>query len=444
MTTATVKLRGETVGAVTWLKNRRHAAFEYDPSFLTKGLELSPIYLSLADGRAGSIFSFPDLDRQTFNGLPGLLAYSLPDDFGNRVIDMWLAEQGRSRSYFNPVERLCYIGTRGMGALEYFPSIAPGSLQKSAPVEVEKLLELACNVLGDRIGLDVQLKGSDQQKADAMLDILRVGVSAGGAVPKAVIAINDDGHIISGQADIPKGYEHWIIKFDGVSHGAQDRFGQSNDNCKIEYAYHLMAKAADIDMVECRLLEENDLTHFLTKRFDREHNKKIHCLSLACIGHQGWNPVGSTSYEMAFQVMRMLNLPYSDQEQQFRRMVFNAIAKNVDDHVKNISYIMDEYGTWYLSPAYDMTFSVNPEDGLGEIHKLSINGKQDGFTYDDFIDVAYNMEIKKAEVIVDKILRVVARWPEFAKEAKVSPEVISYVGNLHLNEQQLEDGLSMR
>lgn len=437
MTTATVKLWGETVGAVTWLKERNYAAFEYDPAFLKKGLDLSPLYLNLDDARAGTVFSFPHLDRQTFNGLPGLLAHSLPDDFGNRVIEAWLAAQGRARNSFNPVERLCYIGTRGMGALEYVPSIAPGSLQKSAPIEVEKLLLLASSVLEDRSRLDVHLRGSDDRKAEAMLDILRVGVSAGGAVPKAVVAINEDDHIISGQGEIPEGYEHYIIKFDGVSPGSAMRPGRSQDNCRVEYAYSLMARAAGIEMTECRLLEENGRAHFITKRFDRAHNHKIHCLSLACIGHHGWNPIGSTSYEMAFQVMRMLSLPYPEQEQQFRRMVFNAIARNVDDHVKNISYTMDMDGIWHLSPAYDVTFSVNPEDGLGEMHKLSINGKQDNLSREDFRQVAYNMEIKKADRIIDEVRNAVIKWPEFAQEAGVSLEVIDYIGRYHLRGDDL-------
>lgn len=432
MTTATVKLRGEPIGAVTWLKERNCAAFEYEPSFLTKGIELSPIYLRGEDGRAGTIFTFPNLDFQTFNGLPGLLAYSLPDDFGNSVIDTWLARQGRSPNSFSPVERLCYIGTRGMGGLEYFPSSAPTTLQDSTVVDVEKLLELANTVLKDRTNLDVQLAGSGRQQAEAMLDILRVGVSAGGAVPKAVIAINEENHILSGQADIPTGYDHCIIKFDGITQAAADRFGPSGDNCRVEYGYHLMAKAAGIEMMESRLLEENGRSHFLTRRFDRNHNHKIHCLSLACMGHYGWNPMGSTSYEMAFQIMRMLGLPYPEQEQQFRRMVFNAVARNVDDHVKNISFLMDDDGTWHLSPAYDLTFSINPADGLGELHKMTINGKQGDFARDDFLQVAKNMEIKKGGKIVDEIDDVVSSWPHFAGKAGVSPKVTDYIGNLHL------------
>lgn len=444
MSTASIKLWGENVGAVTWLKDRGYAAFEYDPAFLAKGLELSPLHLSLADGKAGSIFSFPNLDRETFQGLPGFLANSLPDDFGNKVIDSWLAKQGRETGSFNPVERLCYIGGRGMGALEFIPSKAPKTLSKSVPVEVQKLLKLAQDVLIERIRLDVRLDVPDQNKAKAMLDILRVGVSAGGAVPKAVVAINDEGHILSGQAEVPEGYEHWLIKFDGISSDAQEVLGKSTNNCRVEYAYSLMAKEAGINMTECRLLEENGRAHFLTKRFDRHHNEKTHVLTLASMGHLGWNPPGAVGYESAFQVMRILRLPYNQQDQQFRRMVFNAITRNVDDHVKNISYLMDRSGQWQLSPAYDMTFSYNPDDGLGELHKMTINNRQDDLVFDDFIEVAHNMEINKAEEIVKEILDVITMWPDFADQAQVPPTVQRYIGDLHLNENSLGQSPSMR
>lgn len=442
--TAYVKLWGETVGAVVWMSNRGYAAFEYEQSFVARNLDISPIYLGLAKARSGQAFMFPEIDRETFKGLPGLLASSLPDSFGNSVIDAWLMREGRDPNSFNPVERLCYIGTRGMGALEYSPEKAPASLKGTVSVEIAKLMELAQDVLTERTNLDVHVGGTDREKAEAMLDILRVGVSAGGMVPKAVIAINEDNHVLSGQAEIPPGYEHWIIKFDGISEGGPGRFGKSMDNCKVEYAYSLMAKEAGIHMTDCRLLEENGRSHFLTKRFDRDHNEKIHVLSLAGIGHYGWNPAGAVGYEAAFQVMRLLKLPYREQEQQFRRMVFNAVSRNVDDHVKNISYTMDKLGQWRLSPAYDLTCSVNPDDALGEVHKMTINGRQDGFTFDDFTDVAYNMEIKKADQIVDEILDVVARWPKFAKEANVSLDAVKYVGSLHLDEQSLEDGLFMK
>ncbi len=438
MTTATVKIWGKDAGAITWIHDRGYAAFEYAPSFLSSGLELSPVHMKLDDARAGTIFSFPHIDKWTFSGLPGLLANSLPDSFGNAVIDTWLLRQGRDPQSFNPVERLCYIGQRGMGALEFKPSIGPEKLKKAVEIEVQGLLKLAQEVLTIRTGLDTHIKGSDEQKAEAILDILRVGVSAGGMVPKAVIAINEEGHVLSGQTTIPKGYEHWILKFDGIAKDAYGRFGKTKDDCRVEYAYSLMAKEAGITLSACRLLEENGRAHFMTKRFDRRHNEKIHTLTLASMSHLGWNPPGSTGYEHIFQVMRTLRLPYPEQEQQFRRMVFNVVARNVDDHCKNHGFMMDKSGQWQLSPAYDLTFSVNKQDPLGEMHKMTINGRQQDFSVDDFKDVATNIGIKNAEKIICDILDVVKKWPEFAREAGISQPVIDYIDKQLLDQQSLE------
>jgi serine/threonine-protein kinase HipA len=442
--TAYVKIWGEVVGAVTWRQDRGYAVFEYEPAFLGKGWDLSPVHLGTSNTQPGEIFSFPNLDPFTFLGLPGLLASSLPDDFGNSIIDSWLTRNGRDPRSFNPVERLCYIGTRGMGALEYSPQLSSRKLNKSAPIEIQKLMELAQDILAERSKLDVHMRGQDKEKAEAMLDILRVGVSAGGAVPKAIIAIDNEGHIISGQTTVPDGYEHWILKFDGVLNKTADAIGKPREECRVEYAHSLMAKSAGINMMECRLLEENGRAHFMTRRFDRQHNDKIHVLSLAGMGHLGWNPAGRVGYEDAFNIMRHLKLPYLAHEQQFRRMVFNALIRNVDDHVKNISYTMDKDGVWTLSPAYDITFSYNLDDMLGDRHKMTINGKQNDLTNNDFLDVAHNMEINKPEEIIKEILEVVGRWPDFAKQAGVKPEVSKYVGSLQLDHNRLESGLSMR
>ncbi len=440
MTTATVRIWGKDAGAVTWIEDRGYGVFEYAPSFLSSGLELSPIHMKLDDARAGAIFSFPNIDRWTFNGLPGLLANSLPDSFGNTVIDAWLLRQGRAPHSFNPVERLCYIGQRGMGALEFVPSIGPEKLKRAVEIEVQTLLKLAREILAVRTGLDTHIQGSDDQKAEAILDILRVGVSAGGMVPKAVIAINEDGHVLSGQTNVPEGYQHWILKFDGISKDVHGRFGKTRDDCRVEYAYALMAQAAGITLSECRLLEENGRAHFMTKRFDRLYNEKVHTLTLAGMSHLGWNPPGSTGYEHIFQVMRTLRFPYPEQEQLFKRMVFNAVSRNVDDHCKNHGFTMDTSGQWRLSPAYDLTFSVNTQDPLGEMHKMTINGLQNGFTFDTFIDVASNMEIKNAEKIISDILDVVKNWHEFADEAGVSQEVADHIGLQLLDQQNLEKG----
>ncbi len=437
LSTAYVKIWGEVVGAVTWLEERGYAVFEYEPDFFKNGWDIAPIHMGISTAQPGENFYFPEIDEHTFLGLPGLLASSLPDDFGNRIINAWLRRNGRNPSSFNPVERLCYIGTRGMGALEYVPQISSKKLNKAVSLEIEKLMELAQEVLTERTRLDTRIKGSDKEKAEAMLDILRVGVSAGGAVPKAIIGVNDEGHVISGQSELPDGYDHWILKFDGVSGEISEEFGISLDSGRVEYAYSQMAERAGINMSECRLLEESGRAHFMTRRYDRVHNQKIHALSLACMGHFGWNPAGSVGYEDGFQIMRQLQLPYPVQEQQYRRMVFNVLSANVDDHVKNISYIMERDGTWHLSPAYDVTFTLNLDDLLGERHKMTINGKQKEIAGSDLLDVAKNVEIKRAKEIVVEVADALASWQEFAKKAGVSDEVAEYIAGVHTNNRKL-------
>lgn len=435
-TSACVRLWGENVGAVTWLEDDQVGIFEFEKEFLKSGLDVAPITMGLDDALRLDVpsFYFPDIDSLTFNGLPGLLANSLPDNFGNKLIDSWLRRHGRDPNSFNAVERLCYTGSRGMGALEFEPQVRSKRLNKTVDVDINNLLELTQEVIDDRSKLDIRIKENDpdKEKAEALLNILRVGTSAGGAVPKAIIAINDDGHIISGQSTVPEGYDHWILKFDGVSDSDPGEFGPSFEDCRVEYAYHLMAMAAGIDMMECRLLEENGRTHFLTKRFDRIWNKKIHVLSLACMAHFGWNPVGAYGYEDALSIMRELQLPYPEQEQQYRRMVFNALTRNVDDHTKNIGYMMDKDGVWQLAPAYDVTLSYDSTELLGSRHKMRINGKQKDFTTDDFVTVAHNMGINKPDMIIEKVIDTVDQWPAYAQQAGVAPDISKFVGDLHL------------
>ncbi len=444
--TAYVKIWGEVVGAVYWDPDKGYGVFEYEPAFLKNAWDLSPLKMGLQAAQRGEReFYFPNIDEHTFHGLPGLLASALPDDFGNEIIYSWLVRNGRDPNSFNPVERLCYVGTRGMGALEFSPQFRARELNKSVSIELTSIMKLAQEALTTRTSLSTQVAGKDKDKADAMMDILRVGTTAGGAVPKAIIAMNDENEkVISGQAQIPDGFEHWILKFDGVSKESPDSFGQTRQECRVEYAYYLMAKAADIHMQECRLLKENGRAHFMTKRFDRKGNEKIHALSLACMGHFGWNPVGNTNYEDAFQTMRLLRLPYPEQEEQFRRMVFNAVTRNTDDHVKNISYMLEKDGSWHLSPAYDVMFTHNPSELLGDRHKMKINGKQTDFIMDDFLEVADNMEIKKPEDIIERVLDATGQWHKFADQANVSEQVIDYISDHILDEDQLEPGLSMK
>ena len=313
--------------------------------FCGGGIDISPVHMSLEAARKGDgLFAFPGLNPDTFRGLPGLLADSLPDKFGNSIIAAWLARSGRDPSGFSPVERLCYTGRRGMGALEFAPPINR-QFDRPVPVAVSELVDLAQHIMARRTRLDVTLGDCEKQNTEAIMDILRVGTSAGGARPKAVIAINGEGKVISGQTDVPEGYDCWVIKFDGVS---DLELGDPKGFGRIEYAYHLMARAAGIDMMPCRLLEENGRAHFLTRRFDRLDGRKIHMQSLCGVAHFDFNRPGATSYEQAFAVMRRLRLSHADAVEQYRRMLFNVIARNQDDHTKNIAFLMDRQGHWRL------------------------------------------------------------------------------------------------
>lgn len=424
--TAFVKLWGDLVGAVHWDSNREFAAFEFDRPFLEKGLDLAPLKMPLTEAqRASSIFEFRTLPKQTFQGLPGLLSDTLPDNFGNAIIDTWLARQGRTAESFSPVERLCYTGKRGMGALEFSP-IIDKSVEESVPVEISELIELAQRITDERS----KLSGKLDYAPKALLNIIRVGTSAGGNRPKAVLAFNPKtNEVRSGQVDAPPGFEYWVLKFDGVTDKLLD---DPAGYGRIEYAYHKMALACGINMMECQLLEEEGRAHFMTRRFDRARNSnKLHMQSLCAMAHFDFNSPGAYSYEQAFQVMRELKLPYKDAEQQFRRMVFNVVARNQDDHTKNISFLMDKSGAWSLSPAYDMIYSYNPTGPWTSKHQMSIAGKRDQFTRDDLNGIGKEMNIKASNKIINEIVEMVSDWPNYAKVAGVKQSQIKKIGNVH-------------
>ena len=422
--TANVTLWGEPVGAVSWLEDRNYALFEYEPAFLKRKIDISPLHMGLEDaGRGDGIFSFPQLANETFLGLPGLLADALPDKFGNSIIDAWLARSGRDAAGFNPVERLCYTGKRGMGALEFSPSVGP-RLDRSVPVEVADLVALAQDVMSHRSDLDVELGRDEKGDAEAIIDILRVGTSAGGARPKALIAMDKSGNVISGQAEAPPGYDYWLLKFDGVT---DLELGKPREYGRIEYAYHLMALAAGIEMTECRLLEENGRAHFLTKRFDRQGGEKIHMQSLCGLAHYDFNMAGAYGYEQAFSVMRRLRLAKADAIEQYRRMVFNVIARNQDDHTKNIAFLMDQNGKWKLSPAFDVIYSHNPAGKWTNRHQMSINGKRDHFTMEDIVTIGESISIPRPKKIIDEVLAAVERWPEFAETAGLHKNIMKEI-----------------
>jgi serine/threonine-protein kinase HipA len=425
--TAYVCLWGQLVGAVSWDPDKDFATFEFDSKFLEKGLDLSPLRMPITEARGGTArFEFRTLPKRTYRGLPGMLADALPDRFGNIIIDAWLARQGRTPISFSPVERLCYTGKRAMGALEFSPVINP-LIEQSVPVEMSELVELAQRVTKERSGLKVKF---DPEASEAILNIIRVGTSAGGARPKAVIALNEKTkEVRSGQVDAPDGFDHWVLKFDGIN---DDSLGDPAGYGRIEYAYYNMAISAGIKMTECRLLEENGRAHFMIRRFDRTKNKgKLHMQSLCAIAHFDFNDPGVYSYEQAFQIMRELRLPYSDAEQQFRRMVFNVVARNQDDHTKNITFLMDKSGKWRLSPAYDVIYAYNPSGEWTSRHQMSINGKRDNFLKEDLISVGKEMNFKYSYRIIEEIVEVVSDWPNYAKDAGVEVSSIKSIGKTH-------------
>ena len=418
-TVAEVRLWGRSIGAVSVEDARSAAAFQFTDEFTRSGIQVSPLRMPLSD----RVYSFPGLARETFHGLPGLLADSLPDRFGNALIDTWLATQGRSAESFNAVERLCYIGSRGMGALEFAPAQGPKS-RTSEPLDIAALVQLASDVLSQRSGLRHSMASADT--AETLRDILRVDTSAGGARAKAVIAWNrQTNEVRSGQVAAGDGFDYWILKFDGVSGNRDKELEDPTGYGSIEYAYALMARAAGIDISECRLLEENGRRHFMSRRFDRlAGGEKLHMQSLGALAHFDFNLAGAYSYEQALQVMRTLDLPMASIEQQFRRMAFNIVARNQDDHVKNIAFLMDKQGRWSLSPAFDVTYSYNPDGLWTATHQMSMNGKRDDFTLEDFRTCAKFASMKRgrAEAILDDVIAAVKRWPEFAEQAKVLPQ----------------------
>ncbi len=426
--TAMVYLWGDIVGAVSWLDENAYGLFEYAPEFLNQGLDISPLQMSIDDAINGDgRFSFPFINKETFLGLPGLLADSLPDKFGNSIIDAWLVRNGRDSSSFSPVERLCYAGKRSMGALEFSPSII-GRYDESVPVEISELVELAQEIMNERNAWEVNIAQSEKGSADALMDILRVGTSAGGARPKAVIAMDQNDNVISGQATVPESYQYWILKFDGVT---DMELGEPRGYGRIEFAYYLMALAAGIEMEESRLLEENGRAHFMTRRFDRVNGKKLHMQTLCGIAHFDFNMAGAYSYEQAFAVMRKLRLSKAEATEQFRRMVFNVIARDQDDHTKNIAYIMGPDGRWKLSPAYDVIYSHNPSGKWTNQHQMSLNGKRDNFQLEDLIAVGDSISLIKTDKVINEVFAAVERWPEFARQAGVNENTIKQISANH-------------
>ncbi|WP_304633583.1 type II toxin-antitoxin system HipA family toxin [uncultured Muribaculum sp.] len=421
---ARVNLYGQPVGTFRWDNNRQLAHFEYAESFIGKGLEPSPILMPVRQGR---IYSFSDIGRETFKGLPGMLADSLPDTYGRALFDRWLALTGRSSG--NAVETLCFLGKRCMGALEFEPAMdAPYS--PDVRIELDSLVEVTSEALSEKEEFGANL---EEDKKAAIAEIVRLGTFAGGQRAKAIIAYNPlTGEVRSGQIETPEGFDYYLIKLDGVT--AEAGFRETQNFGRLEYSFYRLVKECGIKMSDCSLIEENGRAHFLTKRFDRQNGEKIHMQTLCDIAHYDYRNPRSYSYEQAFNVMRALRLPYSQAQEMYRRMVFNVVIRNQDDHTKNISFLMDRQGKWTLSPAYDMVFAYNPKGGWTAQHQMSINGKFDDITRQDLLEFAKRNNIKEATEIIDRIAEVSSRWPLLARECEVpQPMIDAIVPNLKLS-----------
>lgn len=421
---ARANLYGQPVGTFRWDNNRQLAHFEYADSFIGKGLEPSPILMPVRQGR---IYSYSDIGRETFKGLPGMLADSLPDTYGRALFDRWLALTGRSSG--NAVETLCFLGKRCMGALEFEPAMdAP--YNPDVRIELDSLVEVASEALSEKEEFGANL---EEDKKAAIAEIVRLGTSAGGQRAKAIIAYNPlTGEVRSGQIEAPEGFDYYLIKLDGVT--AEAGFRETQNFGRLEYSFYRLVKECGIEMSDCSLIEENGRAHFLTKRFDRQNGEKIHMQTLCGIAHYDYRNPRSYSYEQAFNVMRALRLPYSQAQEMYRRMVFNVVIRNQDDHTKNISFLMDRQGKWTLSPAYDMGFAYNPKGGWTAQHQMSINGKFDDITRQDLLEFARRNNIKEAAEIIDRIAEVSSRWPLLARECEVPKLMIgAIVPNLKLS-----------
>jgi len=423
-----VKLYGKNVGLLAWNDKRELAEFQYYPDFFKSGLEVSPIIMPLKKSLQDHVYTFPANKNSCFHGLPGMIADSLPDKYGNEIIDSWFAANGIAEASVTPLDRLCYMGNRAMGALEFYPSRDIKELNESTVLRMENLVDLADKVYKDRKAFRENIRQADK----AILDILKIGTSAGGAKPKAIIALDEKtDEVRSGQVKAPEGFTYWLLKFDGTTFNENgEKINHPKGISNIEYAYHKMAIDCGIQMSACKLLQERDSYHFMTKRFDRtDRGEKIHMQTLAAIAH--YNRDSLHSYEEAFRVLRRLKLNYNEMEQFFRRMVFNVISRNHDDHTKNHSFLMDRKGKWSLAPAYDLCYSYSPKGEWTSVHQMSINGKRDDFTWSDLAEVGTRMDIKNVNTIIGEIVHTVSLWNNYAKNCGVHENHALLIGKNH-------------
>lgn len=425
-----VSYQGRNVGAVSFNTETHQGAFEYETSFINSGIELSPLKMPLSE----QIYSFPGLNFSTFKGLPGLIADSLPDDFGNAVLNAWVASQGRQTSDITPLQRLQYTGKRGMGALEYAPATRLKSLNASKQVAVESLVSIAQEILDARGQFSIDLDRHGQEDREAMMSLMSVGMSAGGARPKAVLAFSGDfQQVRSGQTSIPDGFTHFLMKFDGVSehNKNQETFGDPLGFGAMEYVYSLMAKSCGVNMMPCHLIDEGARRHFVTQRFDRNGNEKIHVQTLNGLAHVDYKQPGSFSYAELFAVARDLRLSATEAEQIFRRMAFNIVARNHDDHAKNFAFLL-KGNKWLLAPAYDLAYSYKPGSPWVNSHWMSLNGKRDGFTRKDFYSLETMSPLfsrRKIQDILEETIAAVSQWRRLAEEHQVPGSLIDEVAS---------------
>ena len=422
MTSVEVQLWGTTVGALYQKEGDEFASFEYAPDFVRSGIEPAPVAMPV---RSGTIYRFQDLSPATFHRLPGLFADSVPDKFGNKIIDQWLVQNGRDPKSFTALERLCYTGSRGMGALEFYPVMGPDPV-KSEPLEIERHRTLAANILDQRKKVKVRLR-----EKDAFEQIVRVGTSAGGARAKVLIAYDDStGTVLSGQVRAPEGYGYWLLKFDDIENNRDKENADPAGFGALEYTYSQIAKEAGIEMTECRLLEDGDHRHFMTRRFDRtENGGKLHYQSLAAIAHYDFNIAGAYSYEQAFAIARQIGLTTADIEQMYRRAVFNICARNQDDHTKNIGFLMDKRGNWSLAPAFDVTYAYNPAGRWTGTHQMTFNDKREKFTLEDFKAVAKSAGLVQGRYkrILEQVQDALAGFKKRAKSNDVPKKLVQEV-----------------
>ncbi|MEX2270283.1 MAG: type II toxin-antitoxin system HipA family toxin [Vicinamibacterales bacterium] len=405
-----VRIWDQTAGAVALDPKLGYYAFEYAPAFARSGIELAPLTMPMKAAR--DPFVFPDLSDVTYRRLPGALADALPDDFGNALIDAWMARSGVHRSEITALDRLAYMGRRGLGALEFKPARGPRPSKTTTAIELSALVESARRAVHGHIGTDIHA-------AAALAQMIQVGTSAGGARAKAVIAWHPQSNEIrAGQFDVHEGFEHWLIKFDGV--GKDERLGVSEDYGRIEYAYHLMAVAAGIEMAPCRLLLENGRAHFMTRRFDRDGNTKHHLQTLCGLAHLDYRQKATHDASQLFQTLRSLGLDYPALEQAYRRVAFNVMAANCDDHTKNVSFLLRQGRTWELAPAYDLTYAFNPKGEWTYQHLMSVNGKFGEISRNDLLILADTFAIGTAERVLTAVSEAVSGWAEFAQKAAVS------------------------